>query len=131
MMTKKMVALTVAATAGLAVAACSDSDNAAPETVTETAAPETVTEVRDDAATSDAQASTTEDLPTAVTGYSDEARKDLADENVTEAEVEDVLKAALDGKAEVEWDDDGYFEVEFGEIEIEIDKDGLVLDVDR
>ena len=50
---------------------------------------------------------------------------------MTEAEVQDVLKAAQDGKAKVEWDDDGYFEVEFGEIDIDIDKDGLVLDVDR
>ena len=125
MMTKKMVALTVAATAGLAVAACSDSGETAPETVTETVAPETVTE------TSNAGAAVSEDLPAAVTGYSDEARKDLVDENVTEAEVQDVLKAAQDGKAKVEWDDDGYFEVEFGEIDIDIDKDGLVLDVDR
>ncbi|NJJ04621.1 hypothetical protein HMPREF2785_02440 [Corynebacterium sp. HMSC067D03] len=125
MLTKKMVALTVAATAGLAVAACSDSGETAPETVTETVAPETVTE------TSNAGAAVSEDLPAAVTGYSDEARKDLVDENVTEAEVQDVLKAAQDGKAKVEWDDDGYFEVEFGEIDIDIDKDGLVLDVDR
>lgn len=125
MLTKKMVALTVAATAGLAVAACSDSGETAPETVTETVAPETVTE------TSNAGATVSEDLPAAVTGYSDEARKDLVDENVTEAEVQDVLKAAQDGKAKVEWDDDGYFEVEFGEIDIDIDKDGLVLDVDR
>lgn len=125
MLTKKMVALTVAATAGLAVAACSDSGETAPETVTETVAPETVTE------TSNAGAAVSEDLPAAVTGYSDEARKDLVDENATEAEVQDVLKAAQDGKAKVEWDDDGYFEVEFGEIDIDIDKDGLVLDVDR
>ncbi|MDK8241915.1 hypothetical protein HMPREF3145_04470 [Corynebacterium sp. HMSC05C01] len=125
MLTKKMVALTVAATAGLAVAACSDSGETAPETVTETVAPETVTE------TSNAGVAVSEDLPAAVTGYSDEARKDLVDENVTEAEVQDVLKAAQDGKAKVEWDDDGYFEVEFGEIDIDIDKDGLVLDVDR
>lgn len=125
MLTKKMVALTVAATAGLAVAACPDSGETAPETVTETVAPETVTE------TSNAGAAVSEDLPAAVTGYSDEARKDLVDENVTEAEVQDVLKAAQDGKAKVEWDDDGYFEVEFGEIDIDIDKDGLVLDVDR
>lgn len=125
MLTKKMVALTVAATAGLAVAACSDSGETAPETVTETVAPETVTE------TSNAGAAVSEDLPAAVTGYSDEARMDLVDENVTEAEVQDVLKAAQDGKAKVEWDDDGYFEVEFGEIDIDIDKDGLVLDVDR
>ena len=125
MLTKKMVALTVAATAGLAVAACSDSGETAPETVTETVAPETVTE------TSNAGAAVSEDLPAAVTGYSDEARKDLVDENVTEAEVQDVLKAAQDGKAKVEWDDNGYFEVEFGEIDIDIDKDGLVLDVDR
>lgn len=124
-LTKKMVALTVAATAGLAVAACSDSGETAPETVTETVAPETVTE------TSNAGAAVSEDLPAAVTGYSDEARKDLVDENATEAEVQDVLKAAQDGKAKVEWDDDGYFEVEFGEIDIDIDKDGLVLDVDR
>ena len=124
-LTKKMVALTVAATAGLAVAACSDSGETAPETVTETVAPETVTE------TSNAGAAVSEDLPAAVTGYSDEARKDLVDENATEAEIQDVLKAAQDGKAKVEWDDDGYFEVEFGEIDIDIDKDGLVLDVDR
>lgn len=125
MLTKKMVALTVAATAGLAVAACSDSGETAPETVTETVAPETVTE------TSNAGVAVSEDLPAAVTGYSDEARKDLVDENATEAEVQDVLKAAQDGKAKVEWDDDSYFEVEFGEIDIDIDKDGLVLDVDR
>lgn len=71
------------------------------------------------------------ELPANVTGYTDEARSEMADEGVTEADVEGALAAAHRGEAEVEWDDDGYWEIEWGEIEIDIDPNGLVRDADR
>ena len=54
----------------------------------------------------------------------------MADEGVSEADVEAALAAARNGEAEVVWDD-GYWEIEFGDIEIDIDPEGLVRGVDR
>lgn len=125
MSTKRVFALTVAATAGLALSACAEYDDSATsaEPVTETVASvETVTEVRDDDA---------DDLPEAVTGYTDEARAEMREENVSEADVEAALAAAHEGNASVEGEDDGYFEIEHGEVEIDIDPAGLVRDADR
>lgn len=145
MSTKRVFALTAAATAGLALSACAESDDSATsaEPVTETVASvETVTEVRDDdaddrddrdddRAAAPAQPAANGDLPEAVTGYTDEARAEMRDENVSEADVEAALAAAHDGTASVEWDDDGYFEIENGEVDIDIDPAGLVRDADR
>lgn len=138
MSTKRVFALTVAATAGLALSACAESDDSATsaEPVTETVASvETVTEVRDDdaddRAAAPAQPAANGDLPEAVTGYTDEARAEMRDENVSEADVEAALAAAHEGNASVEWEDDGYFEIEHGEVEIDIDPAGLVRDADR
>ena len=145
MSTKRVFALTVAATAGLALSACAESDDSATsaEPVTETVdSVETVTEVRDDdaddrdddaddRAAAPAQPAANGDLPEAVTGYTDEARAEMRDENVSEADVEAALAAAHDGTASVEWDDDGYFEIENGEVDIDIDPAGLVRDADR
>lgn len=71
------------------------------------------------------------ELPTAVTDYTQEARAEMADEGVNDADVEAALAAAHNGEAEVEWDDDGYWEIEWRDIEVDINADGLVLDVDR
>lgn len=119
MSTKRVFALTVAATAGLALSACAESDDSATsaEPVTETVAP--------------ARPAANGDLPEAVTGYTDEARAEMRDENVSEADVEAALAAAHEGNASVEWEDDGYFEIEHGEVEIDIDPAGLVRDADR
>ena len=55
----------------------------------------------------------------------------MADEDVSEADVEAALAAARDGQAEVEWDDDGYWEIDWRDLDVDINADGLVLDADR
>lgn len=54
----------------------------------------------------------------------------MADEGVSEADVEAALAAARNGEAEVEWDN-GYWEIEWRDIEVDINADGMVLDADR
>ena len=139
---------------GLTLAACSNGGSSAPVTVTETAAPadqssqsnqnggkETVT------VTSGADANAnggnagqggqaggntaTNDLPTEITGYSGEAERDLTEERLTKDEVAQVLQRAHNGEGKVKWDNDGYWEVEVGGVDIDIDQNGLVLNVDR
>ena len=134
----KFVGAAVAVTALTALTACGSSTgpaDTAPATSADTA-PDTVTSTvtaqPSAAQPSAAQPGTVQhELPAAVTGYTDEARKDMTEDNVTEAEVEAVLQAALEGNAKVEWDDDGYFELEHNGIDIDVDPQGLVRDVDR
>ena len=80
-----------------------------------------------------AGASSESELPEAVTGYTDEAREEMADDGISEADVERVLAAARNQEAgvEVEWDDDGYWEIEFQDIDIDITPEGMVLEADR
>lgn len=73
----------------------------------------------------------TGELPQAVTGYTDEARAEMAEDGLTEADVQAVLDAARSGSAEVEWDDDGYWELEWHKIDVDITPDGLVREADR
>ena len=73
----------------------------------------------------------TKELPRAVTGYTDEARAEVAEDGLTEADVQAVLDAARSGSAEVEWDDDGYWELEWHKIDVDITPDGLVREADR
>lgn len=150
MTSRTTVALTTATLALASLTACGESaEQVAPETNAEASAeasvePETVTVTTgaddddvDDA--DDAGAATPApatpaaagELPTAVTDYTQEARAELADEGVNDADVEAALAAAHNGEAEVEWDDDGYWEIEWRDIEVDINADGLVLDVDR
>ena len=94
-----------------------------PETTTETATETTVVQ----------QDTSQRELPSAVSGYTEKAEAELIDESVTKDDVDRVLTAARnnDSAVAVEWNDDGYWEIEFGDIDIDIDPDGLVLDVDR
>ena len=73
------------------------------------------------------------ELPKEVTGYTPEAESEMADEGLSAADVERVLAAANDNEPGVEtrWEDDGYWEIVSGEIDIDIDPQGLVLDVDK
>ena len=139
---------------GLTLAACSNGGSSAPVTVTETAAPadqssqsnqnggkETVTVTPGaDANANGGNAgqagqaggnAATNDLPTEITGYSGEAERDLTEERLTKDEVAQVLQRAHNGEGKVKWDNDGYWEVEVGGVDIDIDKNGLVLSVDR
>ena len=150
MTSRTTVALTTATLALASLTACGESaEQVAPETNAEASAeasvePETVTVTTgaddddvDDA--DDAGAATPApatpaaagELPTAVTDYTQEARAELADEGVNDADVEAALAAAHNGEAEVAWDDDGSWEIEWRDIEVDINADGLVLDVDR
>lgn len=115
-----------------------DATDAVDTAVSESVVTETVTDDddaddADDASTSPAAAVTGTagpDLPASVKGYSDEARANMAEDNITEADVEAVLAAALNGDAEVEWDD-GIWEIEWQDIDIDINPGGVVLDADR
>mgnify|MGYP007122224900 FL=1 len=73
----------------------------------------------------------TKELPRAVTGYTDEARAEMAEDGLAEADVQAVVDAARSGSAEVEWDDDGYWELEWHKIDVDITPDGLVREADR
>lgn len=68
------------------------------------------------------------DIPCAATSYTPDAEKDLVDEKVTKEEVDEVLRQ---GCRAAKWDNDGYWEIEWGDIEVEIYPDGTVRDVDR
>lgn len=80
-----------------------------------------------------AGASSESEIPEAVTDYTDEAREEMADDGISEADVERVLAAARNQEAgvEVEWEDDGYWEIEFEDIDIDITPEGKVLEADR
>ncbi|MDK8499683.1 hypothetical protein QP933_01820 [Corynebacterium pseudodiphtheriticum] len=141
---------------GLTLAACSNGGNGAPVTVTETAAPaqqnnqnnqnsgqETVTVTEGAGANAGNNAgagagagqaggnAATNNLPADITGYTGEAERDLSEERLTKDEVAQVLQRAHNGEGRVKWDNDGYWEVEVGGIDIDIDQNGLVLNVDR
>lgn len=141
---------------GLTLAACSNGGNGAPVTVTETAAPaqqnnqnnqnsgqETVTVTEGAGANAGNNAgagagagqaggnAATNNLPADITGYTGEAERDLTEERLTKDEVAQVLQRAHNGEGRVKWDNDGYWEVEVGGIDIDIDQNGLVLNVDR
>ena len=153
MTSRTTVALTTVILALASLTACGDSaDQVAPETHAttnaETAAkPETVTvttgaddaDDADDADVNNANAAAPAapaapaagELPTAVTDYTQEARTEMAEEGISEADVEAALDAARNGEAGVEWDDDGYWEIEWGDVDIDINADGLVLEADR
>lgn len=150
MISRTTVALTTATLALASLTACGESaEQVAPETNAEASAeasvePETVTvttgaddaddvDDADDAgaaAPAPAAPAAAGELPTAVTDYTQEARAEMAEEGVSEADVEAALAAARNGEAEVEWDD-GYWEIEWRDIEVDINADGLVLDADR
>lgn len=137
-MTPTRIVAPVAATAVAltSLTACSGTNEpgnqstaASTETVVST---ETVTSEQTSApAPASAGAANTKDLPRAVTGYADEARAEMAEDGLAEADVQAVLDAAHAGDAEVEWDDDGYWELGWQDIDVDITPDGLVREADR
>jgi len=130
---KKLTALIAVPALSFSLVACSDSgEDAAPEAITEeVAATPTAPTASDDDGQSE-QDDDQDDLPAEVTGYTAEAEAEKSEEGVTDSDVESVLAAARNNEAgvEIEWDD-GYWEIEFGDIEIDIDPEGLVRGVDR
>ena len=98
------------------------------ETVVSTA---TVTSEQTSAPAPAGAAANTKELPRAVTGYTDEARAEMAEDGLAEADVQAVVDAAHAGDAEVEWDDDGYWELGWQGIDVDITPDGLVREADR
>lgn len=136
---KVVTTVATAAVALTSLAACSAIDErneqstvASTETVVST---ETVTSEQTSAPAPAAGGANTGgntgELPQAVTGYTDEARAEMAEDGLTEADVQAVLDAARSGSAEVEWDDDGYWELEWHKIDVDITPDGLVREADR
>lgn len=87
------------------------------------------TEVSETTVTAE-QTEATAELPASISGYSDEAKSDMAEDNLSEADIQGVLDAAHDGRAEIEFDD-GHFELEFNGIDVDITPDGMVLEADR
>lgn len=142
MSTKKLSVLFAVPALTLSLAVCSQAEDSASSTgasAESSVAQEVATETQ---ATTDQVQSQSEnqtqpgtaqgDLPAEVTGYTGEAEAEMADEGVTAADVERVLAAANANEAgvSIEWDDDGYWEIEFDDIDIDVDPNGLVLDVD-
>lgn len=70
------------------------------------------------------------ELPASISGYSEEAQSDMAEDGLTEADAQGVLDAAKDGRAEVEFDGE-HWELEFNDIDVDITPDGLVTEADR
>lgn len=141
MTSSRIVTRIVASVAATAVAltgltGCSGADEsseqstaASTETVVST---ETVTSEQTSApAPAGVGAANTKELPRAVTGYTDEARAEMAEDGLVEANVQAVLDAAHAGDAEVEWDDDGYWELGWQDIDVDITPDGLVREAGR
>lgn len=139
MISRTTVALTTATLTLAGLTACGESGEQVAPSTEASSEPETVTvttgaDDADDAsgaAPAPAAPAAAGELPTAVTDYTQQARAEMADEGVSEADVEAALAAARNGEAEVEWDDDGYWEIEWRDIEVDINPDGLVLDADR
>lgn len=136
-MTFSKVVTTAAATAVAltSLTACSGADEAgnqstvaSTETVVST---ETVTSEQTSAPAPAGVGANTKELPRAVTGYTDEARAEMAEDGLAETDVQAVLDAAHAGDAEVEWDDDGYWELGWHNIDVDITPDGLVREADR
>lgn len=121
------VALTSLAACG-ADEAGNQSTVASTETVVST---ETVTSEQTSAPAPAGAAANTKELPRAVTGYTDEARAEMAEDGLAEADVQAVVDAAHAGDAEAEWDDDGYWELGWQDIDVDITPDGLVREADR
>lgn len=148
MRTKKLTTIFAVPALSLSLVACGEAVDdapaetaAAPETVTEQAAETTAAVADDDRGDQDDQAddqsqaagSAQGELPGQVSGYTGEAEAEMAEEGVSEDDVQRVLAAANNNDAgvEIEWDDDGYWEIESNGIDIDIDPEGLVRDVDR
>lgn len=114
------------------VSCSSLSSSSSSVTVTETASFTTTVTEAPEAATAPAAAAPTGadhgEVPCAASSYTPDAEKDLVDEGVTKEEVDEVLRQ---GCAAAKWDNDGYWEIEWGDIEVEIYPDGTVRDVDR
>lgn len=138
-------ACATAVTATLALAsltACGESaDQVAPETEAggTAVAAETVTSVVSESANAPTNAADKAgapaaapagELPQSVQGYSYAARAEMADEGVTESDVDAALAAAHNGEAEVEFDD-GHWEIEWRDIDVDITPEGQVLEADR
>ena len=147
-MKKPLIALGIGTIASVALVACSgatedpaasvaSSAPAAAESAVNSATSEAMQDddmERDDDMQESVPAQQNEQLPAAVSGYTDEARQELEEDGVSEADVERVLAAANANEAgvDIEWDNDsGYFEIEFQEIDIDIRPDGTVTGVDR
>lgn len=148
MTSRTTIALSTAILALASLTACGESaEQVAPETQAATSAessaePEAVTDTTgdddaddaddvDDASAAAPAAPASGEPPAAVTDYTQEARTEMAEEDVSEADVEAALAAARNGEAEVEWDDDGYWEIDWRDVDVDINADGLVLDADR
>lgn len=154
MTTNALTKFSRAAVAGVAVialpllSACSGESNT--ETVTETATVTSAAAGDDNAAAGDDNADDRDDrnddaddtaaagntaaqgaspgdpAPCEVASFSDEARNDMAEEGLDEQRVRDVVAQGC-GTAEL---DDGVWEIDVQEIDVEILPDGTVIDVD-
>lgn len=139
---KKSLIITIGSIAAVGMlGACADGNSPAqtPIEFTQSAEPsETMTDEQEDSDSSESPQDDTngddstddsQNPPTEVTGYTQEAEEDLKDEGVSKEEVERIVK---EQDATIEYDDDGHWEFEGpNDIEFDITPDGLVTDVDR
>lgn len=125
-MKKLIISASSSVLAASLLVACSDSSTSEPATAT-------VTEQAEATPTQDQNQAVDrpENVPTAVSSYSTQAEMEMQEDQLTEADVEAVVQAANDGQAKVEWDKDGYFELEHNGIDVDITPEGEVLDAGR
>lgn len=69
--------------------------------------------------------------PCEVSGYTENAERELLNENVSKDEVVHVVAEGCADNGEVDWEDEGYWEIEVGEIDVDIYPNGVVNEVDR
>lgn len=69
--------------------------------------------------------------PCEVSGYTAYAEQELIEENVSREQVSEAIAAGCAGGAQVDWEDDGYWEIEFRDLDIDIYPNGVVSEVDR
>lgn len=139
---KIFTSVAIAGIAAIGLVGCSDTEETDNEPITQT---EETTESDDptadntaenddenlenidpDAPVSDGESVPADSAPTAVSGYTSDAESDLAEENISQDEVDELLM----NPDSVELDDDGW-EVKKGDVKIDIRPDGTVYEADR
>lgn len=129
-MKKLIISASSSVLAASLLVACSDSSTSEPATATVTEQAE-ATPTQDQNQDQNQAVDRPENVPTAVSSYSTQAEMEMQEDQLTEADVEAVVQAANDGQAKVEWDKDGYFELEHNGIDVDITPEGEVLDAGR
>ncbi len=138
-LTRRIAAGAAAAALSLSMVACSDSQDVSDSVADATSAAGSAAAEATSAAGSAVDDATSSndaagEAPCAPSDYTQEARDDLAAENITEEEVASTLERACAGEGTTEADEDNgqrFFEVEVDNVKVDVTPEGLVTEVDR